>query len=406
MTQLTLDLNNPAIRANPYPLYKTLRRDAPVVRARLPMIGPVWLVTRYHDVLTVLKDPRFANDAANAGGTVVSNKWYIPRIFRLLQDSMVMKDDAEHRRLRNLVHLAFTPRMLAQLEGRVAALVDELLDGMAVRPKTDLIADFALPLPLRVISDMLGVPEADRFQFHHWSAQFLENINVNPLRLLWQLPTAWRMTAFLEKLIRLRRDDPQDDLLTALVSAESAGDRLDGDDLMAMIFLLLLAGHETTVNLIGNGVLALLDAPDQMALLQAQPELIDSAIEEMLRFTNPVESPSPRYVREDLVLAGQPLARGDVVLPALASANYDETVFAEPERFDIRRSPNKHVAFGFGVHYCVGAPLARLEGRLALTALLARFPHIELAVPRSELAWRPTTALRGLQALPLRLNGG
>jgi cytochrome P450 PksS len=319
-------------------------------------------------------------------------------------NSMILVDDPDHARLRNLVHKAFTPQMIRRLEPRIVAVSHDLLDRALDKEQVDLIADFALPLPLTVISDMMGVPEGDRLNFHRWSSAFLDTSFDKPLALLPQLPNALRLNRFYKKLIRLRRDNPADDLITALVEAEEGGDRLSEAELVAMLFILLLAGHETTVNLIGNGTLALLENPDQLAKLRRRPELMGSAVEELLRFTNPVESIAPRYALDDVVLSGHRVPQGDTVLVVIASANRDETVFERADELDIERQPNKHVAFGHGIHYCLGAPLARLEGQIAFSVLLERCPDLALAVPSDTLEWRQSAAVRGLKALPVKLK--
>ena len=295
--------------------------------------------------------------------------------------------------------------MIQQMGSRVEQISNQLLDEAAKQETIDFIRMFSLPLPLTVISEMMGVPEKDREKFHKWTAHFIDSASsANPMTMLPQLPNAIQMNRFFRQLMTLRRTDPQDDLITALVRAEEAGDKLNEDELVAMLFILLLAGHETTVNLLGNGVLALLQHPDQLAKLRANPELIDSAIEEILRFTNPVQQIAPRYALEDVELHGQHIPKGSSVMCGIASANRDELVFPNADQFDITRTPNRHIAFGLGIHYCVGAPLARLEGKLAFQVLFKRFPNFELAVPVDQLQWRESGALRGLKSLPLRLN--
>lgn len=401
---MTIDLNAPDVRRDPFPLYERLRREAPVVHIEKFYSGPAWLVTRYHDVVGVLKDTRFSSDYRKLGEANGKAFRWMPKAFLAIMNSMLLVDDPDHWRLRNLVHKAFTPQMIRRLEPRIHAICHELLDRALARDTVDLIADFALPLPLTVISEMMGVPEGDRLNFHKWSSAFLETSFDRPVTFLPQLPNAFRMNRFYKKLIRLRREHPADDLITALVAAEEGGDRLSEEELVAMLFILLLAGHETTVNLIGNGALALLEHPDQLAKLRGRPELMGSAVEELLRFTSPVETIAPRYALEDVTVGGQPIARGETVMVVIASANRDETVFERAGELDIERHPNKHVAFGQGIHYCIGAPLARLEGQIAFGALLDRCPDLALAVPPEALAWRHSAAVRGLKALPVRLR--
>ncbi len=399
-----LDFSDHTFRANPYPTYARLRQSAPLARTKLPMVGPGWVLTRYEDVTAALKDPRFSNESRRTPeGGGPSPKW-LPRVFRALANSMITTDDPEHARLRNLVHQAFTPRRIQALTGRIEQIVDELLEKAGRKHEVDLVADFALPLPLIVISEMLGVPPADRLKFHHWTAPFLEGSSSGLVQLLTQMPNGVRLMRFFERLIRLRRAAPGDDLTTALVQAEQEGSRLSEDELISMLFLLLLAGHETTVNLIANGALALMEHPDQMQRLHAEPELIETAVEELLRYGNPVEHGNMRYLTEDVELHGTVLPRGSMVVLMLSSANRDENVFPEPDRLDIARTPNRHVAFGLGVHYCLGAPLARLEGKIALRALSQRYPGLRLAVPPEQLRWRIAIAIHGLKALPVRLS--
>jgi cytochrome P450 PksS len=396
---------SPEVRANPYPFYAQLRKMGPVIPLTRPLFGRVYHLTRYEDVFNCLKDPRLANDYGNAveGGNLLDH-WWIPRIFKVFQRNMVAQDEPNHRRLRNLVHKAFTPRMIENLTGRVEQLVDGLLDEAAKKPVVDLIAELALPVPLTVISEMLGVPEKDRRLFQRMMARIAEDLGtVSLIGLLRSYPASIRLERFFRELVKLRREQPGDDLTSALVRAEEAGDRLNEEELISMIFLLLFAGHETTVNLIGNGTLALLENPDQLQKLREHPELIDSAIEELLRYTNPVGQPGPRFAREDMELHGHKIPKGSAVMPLLASANRDEAAFENADRLDIARTPNRHVAFGYGIHYCLGAPLARLEGRIAILKLVRRFPELRLAVPREKLIWRKNLGLHGLKALPLHL---
>jgi len=400
-----VNLRDPAVRADPSSTYARLRRESPVHPTVRPHVGRAWLLTRYEDVLTALQDKRFVNDRRNVGdGKGVSLPWWTPRLFRLFQSVMSSKDMAEHRRLRDLVHKAFTSRRVEEMRASVEGSVGRLLDEAARKPVVDLVGDFALPLSLEVISRMLGVEAEDRVKFHRWTATFMEALGKGPRSLLDQTLKGILMMRLFRKLIRQRREQPRDDLLTALVQAEAQGDRLNEEELVSMIFLLLLAGHETTVSLIGSGTLALLQNPGELQKLRERPELIDSAIEELLRYTSPIEHPAPRFAREDVELGGQLIRRGEMVVPVVAAANRDETVFPNPDTLDITRHPNRHVAFGMGVHYCLGAPLARLEGRLALLALVQRFPQLRLAVPAEQLRWRSSVSLRALKALPVHLT--
>jgi cytochrome P450 PksS len=400
---LQREFESPEARANPIPVYAKLRELGPVLRSTA-LYGDGFVLPRYEEVVSVLKDPRFANDRRNVPGGTSLDRWWMPAILRMLVSSMVLKDPPDHRRLRNLVQKAFTPLMVDKMNGRVEQITEELLDAAARKPVVDLMEEFALPLPLTVISEMLGVPHADRISFRKLIAKVLDPAAMSPLAFIRNYPNMLQLNRFLRKLVKLRREQPGEDLVTALVQAEEGGDRLGEDELISMVFLLLFAGHETTVNLIGNGVLALVQNPGQLQKLREQPDLIDSAIEEMLRFTNPVGQVAPRFAKEDVEIAGVRIPQGSAITLLIASANLDEKAFPNADTLDITRGPNRHVSFGYGIHYCLGAPLARLEARVAIPALLRRFPRLDLAVPAEKLRWRPNMGLRGLEALPLSVS--
>ncbi|WP_345421412.1 cytochrome P450 [Actinomycetospora chlora] len=400
---LRREFADPAARADPGPVYARLRDLGPVLRSR-DLFGETFVLARHEEVAQVIRDPRFASDRGNVPGGRPLARWWTPSLLKLLVSSMVLKDPPDHRRLRNLVQQAFTPTMVANLEGRVSEITEELLDAAVRRPVVDLMADLALPLPLTVIAEMLGVPPADRVRFRTLLTALQGTSDTNPVALLRNVPHMLRLTRLLRGLVALRRDQPGDDLVTALVQAEEAGDRLSEDELVSMIFLLLFAGHETTVNLIGNGVLELVRHPDQLQRLRDDPELIGTAVEEMLRFTNPVGLVAPRHAREDAEIAGVPIPRGSMVTLLIGSANLDEAAFPDADTFDITRSPNRHLSFGHGAHFCLGAPLARLEARIAIPALLRRFERLDLTMPAEQLPWRPLIALRGVEALPLSVT--
>jgi cytochrome P450 PksS len=298
------------------------------------------------------------------------------------------------------VSKAFTPRLVEQMRDRIQALTDQLLDQVEGRGHMDLVGAYALPLPTTVIAEMLGVPAAERHQFHRWSNALMSAAS-STWGLLKAIPNGWAFMRYVRKTIRKRRANPGPDLVSALVRAEEGGDRMSEDELLAMVLLLLVAGHETTVNLIGNGTLALLGHPDQMNKLRGDPVLIRPAVEEMLRYASPVEIATERYAREDVPVAGVTIPRGEMVFAVLASANRDERQFANPDTLDLTREPNKHLAFGLGAHFCLGAPLARLEGQIAINTLLRRCPDLRLAVAPEALRWRRGLLLRGLEALPV-----
>jgi cytochrome P450 len=396
-----VNIASPEFKANPYPFYARLRAQAPVYRMTLPTRETAWLITRYDDVVAVLKDERFVKDTANAltPEQAARQPWF-RKIFKSLKRNMLNQDPPDHTRLRALVNKSFTPRLVDQMRGRIQRLTDDLLDVVQGREQMDLIRDYALPLPTTIISEMLGVPAADRHQFHRWSNAVMSAAH-STRGLVKAVPNALLLMRYIRKFIKKRRANPQDDLVSALAQAEEAGDRLSEDELMAMVFLLLVAGHETTVNLIGNGTLALLEHPDQMEKLRNDPALIKSAVEELLRYASPVETGTERYASEDVTIAGVTISRGDMIYVVIASANRDERQFTNPDSLDITREPNKHLAFGLGAHFCLGAPLARLEGQIAISTLLRRLPCLRLTVAPGGLRWRRGLLLRGLEALPV-----
>jgi cytochrome P450 len=399
------DLASPPFKANPYPFYARLRAEAPVWRVTLRDRRTAWLVTRYEDVARVLKDDTFAKDKLNAMDPEQRAKTpWVPGFLKPLERNMLDLDDPDHARLRALVSKAFTPRLIERLRGRIEALCEEFLDAMEGerdrKGGTDLVADYALPLPVTVIAELLGVPAEDHAKFHRWSNRL---VSVSSGRdMLQALPAALSFVRYLRKLVERRRADPQGDLITALIRAEEAGDKLSEDELLAMAFLLLVAGHETTVNLIASGTLALLEHPEQTESLRRDASLVKPAVEELLRYTSPVEMATERYARKDTEIKDTTIPRGGLVLAVLGSANRDERHFEDPDALDLARDPNRHLAFGRGgVHHCLGAPLARMEGQIALNALLRRFPGARLAP--EILRWRRGLFLRGLERLPLIL---
>jgi cytochrome P450 len=399
----TPDLASPTFKADPHPFYARLREEAPVWRTTLPDKRTAWLVTRYEDVAGVLKDAGFAKDPHNAQDPEqrAEGPW-VPGFLKPLEQNMLDLDDPDHRRLRTLVSKAFTPRLIEKLRGRIEAICQELLDAMERKRRAELLRDYALPLPATVIAELLGVPAEDHRMFHRWSNKI---VSVSSGRDVWRaLPAALAFVRYLRKMSQRRRVSPEDDLMSALVQAEEAEDKLSQDELLAMSFLLLVAGHETTVNLIASGTLALTEHPEQLERLEEDPLLIKPAVEELLRYTSPVEIATERYARQDLEVSGTEVPRGGLVLAVLGSANRDNRHFDEPDALDLARDPNKHLAFGRGgVHHCLGAPLARMEGQIAITALLQRFPDVHLAVSPGSLSWRRSLFLRGLERLPLEL---
>jgi len=392
-------------KADSFPFYRRMRAEAPVSRVTLPDRQTAWLVTRYDDVVAVLKDERFAKNPFHvlSKEQLAASPWLVKLLrplFMPLAQTMLNLDPPDHTRLRALVQQAFSPRLVEVMRGRIEALAQELFDRVAERGGTDLVADYALPIPTTIIAEMLGVPVEDRQKFHRWSSTML-SADASRFGLMWAAPSIFRFMRYLRRFIAKRRARLSDDLTSALSSAKEAGGQFSDDELLSMILLLIVAGHETTVNLIASGMLALLEHPDQLELLRSDPQLIKPAVEELLRFTAPVEIATERFAGEDLELAGVTIAKGDVVLAAIASANRDESQFANPDTLDITREPNKHLAFGYGIHFCLGASLARLEAQIAINTLLARTKNLRLAVEPSALRWRSGLVLRGLKALPV-----
>jgi len=383
---------DPDVIADPYPLYQRLRTEAPVHQTPLGM----WVLSRYDDVAMFLRDPRFGRRGFQE---VISARFGHPGF----SHTMLLQDPPNHTRLRALVSKAFTPRVVEGLRGQIQGMVDALLDDTIERGEADLIADFAYPLPVSVISAMLGVPAHDSRRFREWSfdlARSIDAVVVSDPELVERGNAAGlAFHEYFEDLIAERRRAPRADLLSDLIAAEEAGDRLSTEELLATVMLLFLAGHETTVNLIGNGMLALLRRPDELRWLREDPHLIGTAVEELLRYDSPVQRVS-RLVYEDVTIDGGTIPQGSLVLGLLGAANRDPAHFPEPDRVDLGRQDNRHLAFGWGIHFCLGAPLARLEGQIAIATLLRRLPALALATERVE--WRQTFTLRALQALPVR----
>jgi pimeloyl-[acyl-carrier protein] synthase len=394
MSDLDFHPMDPAFVADPYPTYHRLRAEDPVHFSSLGF----WVLTRYEDVVMTLRDPRFAKEAIAS--------WVAARFGRTMPGvglSMLDRDPPDHTRLRGLVMRAFTPRVVEALRPRIQGIVDDLIDQVAGAGAMDLIEDFAYPLPVMVICEMLGVPAGDRDRFKHWSldiARGLDAILLPPDSDVTRRSEAARiaLSDYFRELIAARRAAPRADLLSGLIAAEEAGDKLHPDELLATCILLLVAGHETTVNLIGNGSLALLRHPDQLRRLRNDPALIGSAVEELLRYDGPVQR-TARIPSEDVTIAGRTIGKGEMVMPFIGAADRDPAQFPDPDRLDITRADNRHIAFGWGIHFCLGAPLARVEGQIAINTLVQRLPALTLATDTPE--FRQSLTLRGLAALPV-----
>lgn len=395
---VTLPFTDPAFVADPFPLYQELRQEGPVRRAVIQGELEAWLVTRYEDGLAALTDPRLSSDVRDAADPRLMARLPTTERESMIR-TMLRADPPDHTRLRRLVSKAFTARRVAELEPRVQAVTDELLDAIVPAGRADLVEDFALPLPVTVISELLGVPVSDRYDFQRWTDDMVLQGPQPPDPA--KIEAAWKqMHGYLTALLDAKRAHPGDDLLSALIATHDDEQRLDRHELISMSFLLLVAGYITTVNLIGNGIAALLTHPDQLRMLREDPELLPGAIEEFLRYDGPVNPGIARFAREDLTIAGVAIPRGATVVVASAIADRDPARFGDPDRLDITREDNAHLAFGHGIHYCLGAPLARLEGRIAIGTALRRLPGLALAVPPEELLWRPRV-LRGPSRLPV-----
>ena len=399
-------------KADPYPSYARLRDEAPVHRASGPMGSQTWLITRYADVRAALADPRLSKDPAHAPQWV-RDLGILTEDGGMVGRTLLTYDPPDHTRLRKLVAKAFTRRRMEGLRPRVQEITDGLLDAMAGRTEVDLLAALAFPLPITVICELLGVPAADRDDFRAWTTAFV-SAPFTPEGLEGQRVAMGRLDAYLRGQIAERRAsvvrgtdaDAMPDLLSALLTAADDADRLSERELVATVRLLLIAGHETTVNLIGNGTLALLTHPDQLDLLRSDPGLLPGAVEELLRYDGPVERATPRFTSEDVTYSGVTIPKNSHVTVVLAAADRDGAHVREPDRLDITREGHGHVAFGHGIHFCLGAPLARIEAQVALGSLLRRYPDVALAVPPGDLRWRPggpAEIIRGLESLPLRL---
>src|SRR5215210_812291 len=404
-----------------FKVYAVMREKGPIAGVTLPTGEPIWFATCYAEAVALLKDDeRFGNDSSSAlteeeyaqlfqeatQHLTVEQQELAAQTDEILRRNLLAVDPPDHSRLRRLVAIPFTSKYIEGLRPRVQAIADSLLDAARARAdetgrrQMELIGDFAYPLPLTVISEMLGIPLTDRDKFREWSraaVSFTPDDRANPevtAKLI-------EFIAYMRRLVAEKRSHPSDDLLSGLVLAEAEGDKLSENELLSMIFVLIVAGHETTVNLIGNGMLALFEHPEQRARLQEDPNLLKTAIEEMLRYYGPVEMSLTRWVRQDTELGGQRLRRGEQIMALLASANHDGEQFPNLEVFDISREPNRHAAFGTGIHSCLGATLARLEGQITFATLLSRMPDLALAIPRDEIRWRDATFLRGLMELPV-----
>ncbi|KGP80311.1 MULTISPECIES: cytochrome P450 family protein [unclassified Paenibacillus] len=378
---------------NPYPVYEKLRQNDPIHRVLFPHGDFGWIITRYEDAVEVLKDNRFSKDVI---------KRYGPDQDNIFVHNMLFSDPPDHRRLRGLVQKAFTPRLIEGMRSHIQDIADDLLDNLNSQDKMNLIDEFAFPLPIIVISEILGVPLEDQDKFRLWSNSIIDATSEENSEVFEK--HAKEFIDYLNAWFAKVREQPGDDLISQLVVAEESGEQLTEKELLGVVALLIIAGHETTVNLIGNGILALLEHPEQRELLIKRPELIHNAVEEMLRYNGPVEFSTSRWASEDIEFHGHHIAEGELVIVALDSANRDEAKFKDADVFDITREKSAHLAFGKGIHLCLGAPLARLEGEIAINTLIRRFPDMQLQADVNELEWRPGMIVRGVKEIPVQLR--
>ncbi|TDE43723.1 cytochrome P450 [Nonomuraea mesophila] len=402
-----------SFRAEPYPTYARLRGQAPVHQATGPMGSEFWLISRYTEARAALNDPRLAKHPSHAPAWLHNFGVGAADSPTPVGLNMLSSDPPDHTRLRRLTMKAFTPKRVERLRPRIQQITDELIANLAGLTRFDLIEDLAFPLPIIVICELLGIPGEDRDDFRTWTRALIPPSTPEGLASLRTAQT--EMTEYLTRLVARKRDeidhtsdlDNLPDLVSALIVARDEYDRLSEDELLGTIRILLTAGHHTTVNLIGNAMLALLRHPDQLELLRARPDLLPGAIEELLRYDGPFEHATPRFATEDIEIAGVTIPAGSVVAVVLSAANRDPAYLPGPDRLDVTRTNHSHLAFGHGIHFCLGAPLARLEGQIAIGTLLRALPEMTLACPPEDLRWWAggiTPVFRGLEALPIRVG--
>lgn len=375
--------------------YAHLQGESAVHQVVLPSGTTGWLVTGYHAVRRALVDPRLQGRTGAIG-----DGRNLPKDLLLgMNSQMLNQDPPDHTRLRRLISAAFTRRRMDSMQPRIQQLTDQLLDAMQDSDRVDLVQMLATPLPIRVLTELLGVPDEQVDAFHGWTTA----LTASAMPRIQLEAAAMDMLYYTRSLIELKRREPKEDLLSALVAVRDGKDRLTENELTSMVFLLLIAGQETTVNLISNATLALLTNPDQLARLRADPSLMPSAVEEFLRYESPVQA-AMRHSTAEIELAGVRIPADSVVIVSLLGANRDPRRFANPDQLDLGRKENPQVAFGYGIHHCLGAPLARLEGRIAIQSLLNRFPNLRLDVEAESLNWRVSLIMHGLAELPVRLH--
>jgi cytochrome P450 len=402
--KINYDLYSQEFSRHAYEIFERMRKESPIIQ-QPGMDGetPIWFLSRYQDVEAMLKDDRhFVLDYRLAidADRLPPIRRNEPDMMEMINHHLLTKEGEDHRRLRALVSLAFSPRRISAMRPRIQEIADELLDRVQGQGKMDLVEAFAFPLPIIVIAELLGIPAADRNQFRAWSDIFV-NPAITPEEQSQYMQMAISFVGYLKTQFDARRRGPRDDLLSALLEAEEGGERLSLPELFSMVVLLIAAGHETTVTLIGNATLAMLTHPEVMQRLKQHPEEMVRAVEEFVRFDSPVDRNVTRIVASDVELGGHRFKRGDLVIGLLGSANRDEAQFNAPDQLAIDRDNRSQVGFGKGVHYCLGAPLARLEGEIALNTLLRRLPDLRLAVSPEKLEYRRVPLFHALKHIPV-----
>ncbi|MDN3426641.1 cytochrome P450 [Microbacterium sp. APC 3898] len=397
-------------RENPFVVFEQIRQTGSVVQLPFPMgetNNKAWVVTHMEEALKVLKDQEhFCVDptSIDKNSTIkqsLTGSSDSTGSDMFLTNSLNAIDQPDHRRLRTLVSKAFTPRYMEGLRPRIQELADELLDQVQDQGEMDLVKNYANLLPINVISDMIGVPKSDHSLIHKWSEGIANGLGVGTV----DPKTAENLKDFgdyIKQLTADKRKQPSDDLISQLISIEEQGDRLDEEELISLVQLMIFAGHETTSTLISTGTLLLLDHPEQLEMLKADPNLIPGAVEELLRYHGPSTTAGPRYALKDLELKGQQIKKGDMIFPLLKAANRDEQQFERAEELDVTRTIKRHLAFGQGVHMCLGAPLARVEGTIAFATLFKRMPNLQLSIPREDVSWKFKLAAQSLSSLPVK----
>lgn len=403
---LRFNLESATFKRNPFPTLAAMRDAGPVLPVRLPFVGRAWVTTTHAATQAMVKDNEFfVQEGRHAGKSGVAGmQWWMPNSLRVFANNMLLKDEPDHRRLRKLVDKAFQRRDVQAMRRRIEQIADKLLDALAGQEQVDLAGLYARRLPLDVICELLGLPHQDHDTFAEWSKAMLAI--KGPLGIARAYGALSKMMRYVRGQIEDCRNKPREGLISELVRAEADGDKLDEDELLSMVLLLLVAGFETTSHLIEDSIIALEEYPDQKAYLLADPaHRMERAVEELARFTSPVQSTKPKFVSRDGEFFGQQLHRGDIILALVAAANADPAQFGDPERLRLDRFPNPHLVFSSGIHFCLGMQLARVETQSALARVYARYPNLQIVAPDT-LEWIERLGIRGVKVLPVRLNAG